>query len=77
MLVGSPGCSGSIHVLPSPPHMGRNPVVGVRFDPSELELLEAIAAHEERSRADVVRRAVRAYAEKLGVKVKPAKGPKK
>lgn len=57
--------------------MGRNPVVGVRFDPSELELLDAVATHEERSRADVVRRAVRAYAEKLGVKVKPAKRPKK
>lgn len=57
--------------------MGRNPVVGVRFDPSEIELLEALAAQEERSRSDVVRRAVRAYAEKLGVKVKPAKRAKK
>lgn len=57
--------------------MGRNPVVGVRFAPSELELLDALAAHEERSRADVVRRAVRAYAEKLGVKPKAAKRAKK
>jgi len=57
--------------------MGRKPIVGLRLDPSELELLDALAAHEERSRSDVVRRAIRAYAEKLGVKAKPAKRPKK
>ncbi|HKY34386.1 MAG TPA: ribbon-helix-helix protein, CopG family [Polyangiaceae bacterium] len=49
----------------------------MRLPPDELALLEALAAHEERSRSDVVRRAIRAYAEKLGVKVKPARRPKK
>ena len=57
--------------------MTEKPTVGIRFDLDELALLEALAAHEERSRSDVVRRAVRAYAEKLGVKVTPAKRPKK
>lgn len=52
-------------------------VVGLRLSPDELALLDALAAHEERSRSDVARRAIRAYAEKLGVKVTPAKRPKK
>lgn len=46
-----------------------SPMIGIRFTPEELALLDALAAHEERNRSDVVRRAVRAYAEKLGVKV--------
>jgi uncharacterized protein (DUF1778 family) len=57
--------------------MVEKPMVGLRMSPDEIALLDAIAAHEERSRSDVVRRAVRAYAEKLGVTVKPAKRPKK
>lgn len=52
-------------------------VVGLRLATEEIELLDALAAHEERTRSDVVRRAIRAYAEKLGVKVKPAKRTKK
>ncbi len=57
--------------------MTEKPIVGIRLDPDELALLEALAAHEERSRSDVVRRAIRAYAEKLGVKAKPTKRLKK
>jgi len=57
--------------------MVEKPIVGLRLSPDELALLEALAAHEERSRSDVVRRAIRAYAEKLGVTLKPAKRPKK
>jgi predicted transcriptional regulator len=57
--------------------MTEKPIVGIRLDPEELALLEALAEHEERSRSDVVRRAIRAYAEKLGVKAKPVKRPKK
>ena len=49
----------------------------MRLSPEELALLDALAAHEERTRSDVARRAIRAYAEKLGVKAKPAKRPKK
>jgi hypothetical protein len=51
--------------------MVTNPIVGVRFTPEEVELLDAIAAKEERKRSDVVRRAVRAYAQALGVELKP------
>ena len=54
--------------------MTEKPIVGIRLDPDELALLDALAAKEERSRSDVVRRAIRAYAEKLGVKAKPSKG---
>jgi uncharacterized protein (DUF1778 family) len=57
--------------------MVEKPIVGLRLSPDELALLEAIAEHEERSRSDVVRRAIRAYAEKLGVTLKPAKRLKK
>lgn len=53
--------------------MTNSPTIGIRFTPEELELLDAIAAKEERNRSDVVRRAVRAYAEGLGVKAKPNK----
>jgi metal-responsive CopG/Arc/MetJ family transcriptional regulator len=49
--------------------MAERPIVGIRFPEDELALLDALAAHEERSRSDTVRRAVRAYAEKLGVTV--------
>ena len=56
----------------------KNPTIGIRFTPEELALLDALMATEERSRSDVVRRAVRAYAEKLGVKPsKPKRKPKK
>jgi metal-responsive CopG/Arc/MetJ family transcriptional regulator len=56
----------------------KNPTIGIRFTPEELALLDALMAAEERSRSDVVRRAVRAYAEKLDVKAAPPKRkPKK
>jgi Arc/MetJ-type ribon-helix-helix transcriptional regulator len=50
--------------------MPKSPTIGIRFTPEELELLELLVAKEERTRSDVVRRAVRAYAEALGVKQK-------
>jgi hypothetical protein len=56
--------------------MPERTIVGVRLEPEELALLEAVAAHEERSRSDVLRRALKAYAESLGVKVKPARARK-
>jgi predicted transcriptional regulator len=52
-------------------------VVGLRLSPDEFALLDALAAHEERTRSDVARRAIRAYAEQLGVTVKPMKRLKK
>jgi hypothetical protein len=57
--------------------MVRKPSVGLRLSPEEIALVDALAAHEERSRSDVLRRAIHAYAEKLGVTVKPVKRPKK
>lgn len=50
--------------------MVNSPTTGIRFSPEELEMLDAVAAKEERSRSDVVRRAVRAYAEQAGVSAK-------
>jgi metal-responsive CopG/Arc/MetJ family transcriptional regulator len=51
--------------------MPRKPTIGIRFTDEEIALLDAVAAREERNRSDVVRRAVRAYAEALGVGPKP------
>jgi len=42
-------------------------MVCVRFEGEDLEILEALIAEERLSRSDVVRRAVRAYADKLGL----------
>ena len=42
-------------------------MVSARFERDDLETLEALMAKERLSRSDVIRRAVRAYAEKLGV----------
>ena len=47
--------------------MPGDPVVGVRLTKQETELLDQIAEHEERTRSDVVRRALRDYAVKLGL----------
>jgi metal-responsive CopG/Arc/MetJ family transcriptional regulator len=55
----------------------RKPLIGLRLDPDELELLDALAEKEERNRSDVIRRAIRAYAEALGVTVKSKKRPAK
>jgi len=41
--------------------------VTVKFPPDDLLLLEALERVERLRRSDVIRRAVRAYAEKLGV----------
>jgi len=42
-------------------------MVCVRFERPDLDVLEALIEAEKLSRSDVVRRAVRAYAEQLGV----------
>jgi hypothetical protein len=52
--------------------MAPSSIVAVRLPEPELTLLERLVVAEERTRADVIRRALRAYAEKLGVTV--AKG---
>lgn len=51
--------------------MPRSPTIGIRFSPEEIELLDLLAEKEERNRSDIVRRAVRAYAEAQGVALKP------
>jgi len=42
-------------------------MVSARFERDDLKTLEALMAEERLSRSDVIRRAVRAYAEKLGI----------
>jgi len=56
--------------------MPRKPIIALRLDPEEIELLDALAAKEERNRSDVVRRAIKAYAEKLGVTLKAKRSVK-
>lgn len=59
--------------------MVNSPTIGIRFTPEDLALLDALAKKEERSRSDIVRRAIRAYAEQAGVagKSKKKTAPKK
>jgi hypothetical protein len=45
--------------------------VCVKFPPDDLAVLKALEHVERLKRSDVVRRAVRAYAKQLGVRVDP------
>lgn len=49
--------------------MAESKNTAIRFPPEDLALVEKLAEVEQRSVSDIVRRAVRAYAEKLGVSV--------
>lgn len=53
--------------------MTNSQTVALRLPPDDLALLDALTAHEERTRSDVVRRALRAYAQALGVTAKPGR----
>jgi metal-responsive CopG/Arc/MetJ family transcriptional regulator len=44
-----------------------NETVCVRFEKGDFVLLEALVEKERLKRSDIIRRAVRAYAEQLGV----------
>ena len=48
-----------------------------KFSAEDYALLEACAAAEKLRRADIVRRAVRAYAAQLGVKAPPERKKKR
>ena len=41
--------------------------VCVKFPDDDLEVLDALEAHERLKRSDIVRRAIRAYARELGL----------
>ena len=56
--------------------MPEMPVIGIRLPPEELAVLEEIERVEERTRSDVIRRAIRLYAAKLGIKSKSEKRKK-
>jgi Arc/MetJ-type ribon-helix-helix transcriptional regulator len=47
--------------------MVNSPTIGIRFSREDIELLDALVEKEERSRSDVVRRAIRAYAQAHGM----------
>lgn len=53
--------------------MVNSQTVALRLPPDDLALLDTLAEHEERSRSDVIRRALRAYARSIGVAPKPAR----
>lgn len=55
--------------------MGRDPVFTTRLDSEHQAILEALCAHERLSRSDIFRRALRYYADHVGVK--PPKPRKK
>lgn len=48
--------------------MERDPLFNVRLDSEHRAILEALCAHERLSKSDVFRRALRHYADHLGVK---------
>jgi metal-responsive CopG/Arc/MetJ family transcriptional regulator len=43
--------------------------ISVKVPPDDLAVLRAVVEHEQLRRSDIIRRAVRAYAKQLGVKV--------
>ena len=51
--------------------------VCVKFPPEDLAILEALEQLERLKRSDIVRRAVRAYAEQLGVGTEQGTKPKR
>jgi hypothetical protein len=54
------------------------PHIGLRLDDEDRALLEACSKREKLSKSDILRRALRDYAVKLGVTVDPPKrsGPR-
>ncbi|HOU92792.1 MAG TPA: ribbon-helix-helix protein, CopG family [Polyangiaceae bacterium] len=58
--------------------MASEHMVTLRLDDEHTEILDAVAAFERLKRSDVLRRALRHYAEHLGVLPKPrARRPRK
>ena len=51
-----------------------DPHIGLRLDAEDRALLEACSAREKLSRSDILRRALREYAQRLGV---TAEAPKR
>jgi metal-responsive CopG/Arc/MetJ family transcriptional regulator len=52
-------------------------LVGVKLDDEDLGMLEACMAREKLNRSDSIRRAIRHYAEHLGVKPDQRSKPKR
>jgi hypothetical protein len=51
-----------------------DPLIGLRLDAEDLALLEACCTKEKLTKSDVLRRALRAYAESIGAT--PEKRPR-
>lgn len=51
----------------------RDPLFCIRMDEEDRALLHAVAAHEKLTKSDVLRRGLREYAARAGVKVPKAK----
>jgi len=49
--------------------MALDPLVAIRLDDEDRAILAALVAHEKLTKSDVIRRAIRAYAKQLRVKV--------
>jgi hypothetical protein len=49
------------------------PLFNLRLDAEDQALLDACAAKEKLTKSDILRRALRAYAEGLGITAEPAK----
>ena len=60
-------CAREHLVLPCVPVAQDLTTITVKFPPDDLEILEAVAAHEKLRRSDIIRRAVRDYARSWGL----------
>lgn len=53
------------------------PLFNFKLDGEDRALLEACSQHEKLTKSDILRRALRAYAEHLGVRVEKRPKPKR
>ncbi|HVW29487.1 MAG TPA: ribbon-helix-helix protein, CopG family [Polyangiaceae bacterium] len=53
------------------------PHIGLRLDTEDRALLEACSKAEKLNKSDIIRRALRDYAKKLGVAAEPTRGRRK
>lgn len=54
-----------------------DPHIGLRLDAEDRALLDACSAKEKLSKSDILRRALREYAVRLGVQAEPKRGRRK
>jgi hypothetical protein len=52
-------------------------MISLRLEGEDIDVLEALVAHERLTQSDVIRRALRAYATEIGAMPRPKPKPKR